>query len=466
MSPFVARWLAETLRLQAASSGETIDDNEAVRQARAASADPEQRIVLRARYIGEREGLLPGLHEWQQRLRMTVLLAAVLAVVAGFSSALAVLGDGGRAVNIVWALGALLGLNIFMLLIWLGSLVMLRHDAGSGGLLGRLCLALARWINGRRNLLPARAFANLLARDGLERWLFSSLTHGLWLLMLIAAGAGLLLALSLRSYDFVWETTILSPDVFVSFIAVSGSVPAWFGFQLPDAEMVRQSASGLVTDQARVEGWGRIWASWLLGCLLVYGVLPRLLLFLACGIGLRRRLSALRLDIGSPQWLSLASRLSPRSERGGVTDPQPEAPIDGPLQRSPDSRGPAVLLTLELSSNEDWPPALSQDVVVLRDADSREQRQASLDAVQENRPARLLLSCDARLSPDRGSLHFLRDASAWSARSRVCLLHVGSAGEERLLSWQESLGAMGFAEHEIMRDRITALAWLEGNDHG
>lgn len=466
LSPFAARWLAEIRRLEEAQQGNPEDDGEAVSQARLQSPDPEQRIVWRARFLAEGTAAWQALHDWQQGLRLAVLVAAALALLIGFTSALAVLGDSSRAVNIIWALGALLGLNALMLLVWLAGLFLMRRHGSGGGLLGRLSLWLARRLAGRRRGLPGRALTGLLASRGLEPWLLSGITHFLWLLMLLAAGAGLLLALSLRSYDFVWETTILSSEVFVSFVRISGALPAKLGFQVPDAELVRQSASGLLGEQGRVEAWGRVWASWLLGCLLVYGVLPRLLLSLLSLLRLWLGLHRYRLDTQSPEWLALATRLQPDSERGGVTDPERADPGAAELKRKADASGPPALLSLEMDEVPDWPPTGLKGVELCQDADARDQRQSSIQAVQDWQPSRLLFACDTRLSPDRGSLRFLQQLAAEAAVSRVLLLRVEAAGEQRLLSWRESLTGLGFTEREIMQNRAAALAWLEGGGHG
>src|SRR5690606_40190750 len=55
-----------------------------------------------------------------------------------------------------------------------------------------------------------------------SRWWLSSITHAFWTAALAGSLTGLLLALSLRSYAFVWETTILPASVFAAVVQLLG----------------------------------------------------------------------------------------------------------------------------------------------------------------------------------------------------------------------------------------------------
>ncbi|MFN2287812.1 MAG: hypothetical protein ABR578_05720, partial [Chromatocurvus sp.] len=129
ISSFDAHWLAEAVRLREAATG-TFEDAEAVRAARAMATDTEQRILIRACRLGEREGLAQAIATWRPRARLLLLTLAVVALISGFGAALAVLGDGSRPVNVIWALGGLLGIHLFSLLLWLLGLWFGGRDAG------------------------------------------------------------------------------------------------------------------------------------------------------------------------------------------------------------------------------------------------------------------------------------------------------------------------------------------------
>uniref|UniRef100_UPI002B1E1CA9 DUF2868 domain-containing protein n=1 Tax=Pseudomonas oryzihabitans TaxID=47885 RepID=UPI002B1E1CA9 len=127
------------------------------------------------------------------------------------------------------------------------------------------------------------------------------LVHGLWLLILGSALATLLALLSGRSYLFVWETTLLGSDTFVLLTQGLGALPHLLGFPLPDPASIAASGDAASPLAAARQAW----AGWLLGVVLVYGLLPRLLLTLLCLWRWQRGRQRLRLDVERPGYLHL-----------------------------------------------------------------------------------------------------------------------------------------------------------------
>ncbi len=72
-----------------------------------------------------------------------------------------------------------------------------------------------------------------------------------------------------------------------------------------------------------IESARQAWAGWLVGVLLVYGLLPRLGLALLCLWRWRRGRATLRLDLNLPGYAQLRERLMPSGERLGVNDTAP-----------------------------------------------------------------------------------------------------------------------------------------------
>ena len=460
-SAFESRWLAEAVRLREAGSG-ALEDAAAVRAARESAGDVERRIRVRAQLLGEREGLAQAIAGWRPHARLLLAMLAAVALFSGFGVAVAVLGDGSRPVNVVWALGGLLGVHLLSLLFWFVSLWLGGRDAG--GALGHAWLWLTTRF--RSSHLPAQAgaaLAALLGRSGLMRWWLGAVTHGLWLLALTGALAGLLITLSARRYGFVWETTILPTEVFVRFIQGLGWLPAQLGFAIPDIAAVRGAGGA---DGAQDEAARLAWSSWLIGCMVVYGIVPRLLLWLGCfGAYLVGR-ARLRLDLSLPGYAALAARLAPASERIGVTDAAPAHlpraqvgaahPVDG---------HDAVLLGLELRPDLRWPPVLPANVRTAGVIDSREQRHRMLAQLSAAPPARLLIAVDPRLSPDRGSLEFIAELSRPAGACRVWLIRP-EAGDDpaRRQHWRDSLRDIGLDDSAVIEDADGALRWLGQGD--
>lgn len=453
-----AHWLAEAVRLREAHWG-PLEDADAVREARLHGGELTSRILLRARLLARREGLDALLARWRQGAAMTFVILVLATLLAGAGAALGALGDGSRPVNVLWAIGALLGLHALTFLIWLGSfLIRPAHATG----LGRLWLwATRKLARGPDAALVPQALLNLLARAGALRWLFGAVSHLLWLAALCTALAALLTVLSTASYRFVWATTLLQPETFVRLVAVLGWLPAQLGFAAPDPAVVRASDGA----QALPAGAQAQWAIWLLGLVICYGIVPRLLAGLVCVVMSGRALRGLRIDPELPGYAALRDRLQPPAESMGVDEPA--GPLRTPAvvaaQALQDLSGQAVLAGIELPPGAQWPPselpAQAHDAGIL---DTREQRNALLDALARTHAPRLLLACDAQQTPDRGSLALIADLSGKAAQTRVWLsARFGDASApDRAAVWRTRLQQAGLPAEAILHDADRPLEWL------
>jgi len=139
LTPLDRIWLTEAVRLREEHAG-PLDDDEANRQARTQGGDLPALIERRALWLAHRDGLIEALRHWRQGARLGALALILLALFTGAGLAFAALGDGQRPVNVFWALGSLLGLNLLTLLGWLLGLLL---TGDSSGALGRLWLWLS-----------------------------------------------------------------------------------------------------------------------------------------------------------------------------------------------------------------------------------------------------------------------------------------------------------------------------------
>lgn len=469
LSALETRWLAELVRRHETRHGR-LDDRDALIDARSGPPDLETRICLRADALGTREGWRDAILRWRGRARLSLLAAGVLALMLGAASAAAVLGDGTRPVNVVWALGGLLGVHFFSLLLWFASMLAAPRAARGGSALGAFWLRLVAMFDRSPAAadLPL-ALGGLLARGRLATYGLGLVSHLLWLLALSGAAAGLLVLLAARRYGFVWETTILPADAFVSLTTLLGAVPGWLGFPVPDAALVLDSAQDGVgvrssIGAAAAEAARRAWSGWLLGCLLVYGVLPRLLLALGCALLWRLGTNRLRLDLGLPEYMRLRAGLLPASERLGIRDPAPPGG-SRPVRHAgrPGSTGVVTMVALELGDDLPWPPvewsALADDGGRL---DSREQRRAILDRFERAPPARLLIAIDRRLTPDRGSLGLITELVDRAGETRLWALPAADTRADRLGLWRDGMARLGVAPEAVLHDQAAVARWLEG----
>ena len=453
--PLRAHWLAELIRLREAHWG-PLEDASAVRQVRQLDADLPARILARAQLLAQRENLIPLVDGWRRSALAVLAVLLLLALASGVGVAAGALGDGTRPVNVLWALGALLGLHALTFVLWLASFL-LRPAAMTP--LGRLWLwATRKLARGPDSALVPQAFLNLLARAGALRGLFGAVSHGLWLAGLSAALATLLVLLSTASYRFIWATTLLAPDTFVWLTQAVGWLPSLLGFPLPDAAMVRASdGAQVLAANAQVQ-----WSLWLIGVVVVYGILPRLVAWLACVAVTRRALGVLAIDPALAGYAALRDRLEPPAQSTGIDRPvdplhEPRVAPSAPLALG----GQPVLLGLELPPDLHWPPtSLPPNILDAGNLDTREQRNRLLDALAQAAASRLLIACDARQTPDRGTLALIADLAAHAGHTRVWLVAPDGADTREPL-WRERLAALGLDAGAIIGIGGAPLPWLE-----
>jgi hypothetical protein len=454
LTPLQNLWLTETIRLREEHAG-PLDDLEANRLARAAGGDLPSRIARRASWLAERDGLTAALKHWLQGARLALVLLMIFAVLSGAGLAFAALGQ--TPVNVFWALGSLLGINLILLLSWALGLIFAGEH---GATLGRLWLWLSEKLaRDAKAAQLAPALLLLLQRKKLNRWALGALVNGLWLLAMLSALILLLTLMATRRYGFVWETTILGADTFIHVTQALGYLPSLLGFNVPTEEMIRASGdSALDIESAR-----QAWATWLVGVLVVYGVLPRLLLALFCLWRWNSGKAALRLDLNLPGYAQLRERLMPTSERLGVNDPAPAQ-----LHRVESNVGElasegALLVAIELDEQRPWPPPLPKSVSNAGILDSRESRHKLLEQLSRFPPARLAIACDPRRSPDRGSLALIAELARNAGATRVWLLQAppGEALDgQRLGDWHAALQQL-----ELPFANCAPMNWLEsGHD--
>lgn len=443
-------WLCETVRLREEHTG-LLEDNEACRKARATQGSLAERLQVRGLFLAKRDGLITALQHWLQGARLALWLLIFSAIVSGVVLAKTALSGNAEAINIFWALSGLIGLNLLSLLAWCFSLLFTKHTSSP---LSQAWLWLSNKLaRDAKAAQLAPALLVLLQRHNLLRWGLGRILHGWWLITLTTALLSLIALLATRRYGFVWESTIVASDTFIFLVNTLGQPGAWLGFGLPSQELIQNSGlHALADEQAR-----QVWASWLLGMLFIYGVLPRLMCSLLCEWRWRKGIKKLQLNADDPVWQPLHERVQPSSERLGVVD---EAPHTLPSSQTGAqlSGHAAVLVGIELDDSISWPPEQLTANAQIQDAgviDTREQRRHILEQLSAKPPARLLIACNPQRSADRGTLHLIAELSRTAVNTRVWLLDL-TAPDERLSVWQERLD-----ELKLTHSRTAPWGWLE-----
>ena len=430
---FDGRLLAEAVRLAEQAEGKPFEDPAAEASARAASGDFEQRIVQRARALEVSKPLLETLSQFQSSLRGCLAVALALAFAAGAATGHAALSaEAGEAVNFHWTVLALLGVASLTLCLWI-LLTLLAPRAPTMVSLGGLTAWAARRLAGafsRGTLRGAmmKSAANAMLRGGIARWTVGAMTHGLWLSFLLGALAMTLLILSTRQVVFAWQTTILSEAAYLPITRALAVLPELLGFTTPTSGEIldsRWTGAGSVTSAA-----SNAWAGLLVGCIVAYGILPRLCALAFCLFAHGRAKARFRLDPSAPGYLRLREKLMPSAEREGVVDPDregPEGELPPPPVPSIDRTRSIAILGSEIDAAAGWPPSFAQTAVEdIGLVDSRQDRERALEALRGLRPGLVLIAVSALTTPDRGVAAFVtRVAEASDAPMALLLTEAG-----------------------------------------
>lgn len=448
-------WACEAIRSRELSWG-PLEDHQAIAHAmRMQGATPQ--IISRARALGLSIGIASGMQQLRRAGLIALGMVLVLAWLAGASAALSALGDGKQDVNIVWALAGLVGINTISLLAWLTSL-------GLTGKQGSWIADTWQWLTARfakgpGSTLAMQSWWSMWQRAGGQRWMLGCLTHAAWALATVSAILVLLFSLATRHYTFVWETTLLSPSVFVWLTESLGWLPSRLGFAVPDLETIKtsgQSASTLPDAQ-------RLWSGWLMGCIVIYGLLPRLLLcVVSIGMLVRTR-NRITIDFSDPYYAQLVQRLQPPSQPPSGNMPSASVmQVTGLTGAEPAALNDVCVMTaIEPDPGSAWPPpGLGEMIQAISAIDTRESRHAVNQRLASHPPRRLAIAIDARRTPDRGTLRLILELSSHAGQTLAWLRH-GHAPLARSSLWQSSLAACPGIQVLVTDHVSDVVKWFE-----
>ena len=443
-TPFAATWVAEIIRQQEAAQG-PYDDRQ-VQRHWIEESDLETRVLRRARILAERHELAPAIDRYQFSWRFTLGLLSLIAVISGISLAMQITPTQVRTVSLIEALIMLIALNALFIIIWAVSMMAKPRARGLGGWLFKLISSRPHSSRLHKTdlLRVAKAHTSVLHRYHLLKPTFSSVSHLVWTLLLTAALLTLVARFVAFEYEFVWRTTLLNDAQINALLNTFHALPSLFGLPRPAVDQL----SGFPENNRAV-------ALWLLACVCLYALLPRLLLLLGSVWVYHRRAKYLPID-----W-SLAgfSELHQQWQRSATDEVDPPPTV---IQR----RGPnamnrtfattpatndvleQVRLHPQLVITVDWPAAAQRQLtdqmqdypdVSVCSANSAAERQQLLEALHRHASAapRLLVLINAQLSPDRGTLRFIDTLTEYTTPE---LGLVSDTAQTKVRVWHDYVG--------------------------
>ncbi len=382
--------------------------------------------------------------------RIILLLAAIL---GGLAAAHAT-GESST-LNIYWLLVVLLGFNFLSILLWCVGISLNVQGLSSG-----IAAQLACWLPfhfrkkeaDSTSTLAARAWWETCLSGSVGRWRISVLTHQFWLVYLLTGMGVLILLMLAKQYDFVWGTTLLPENSLPELTRLLGVPMQHIGLIVPDDGQVAASRIGAGAQDSVIRS---AWAGFLVGALIVYGLLPRLILILLSFCMLKLSEYRYKLDLYLPYYVTLRQSLIAKEFVTSVIDRDPGMGKEQPVLavRSEPANRPfpanALVIGIELDNHAVWPEGtICQENV----ADQKTFIRVS-EMLKKSRSA-LLIGVAAHRLPDRGVQRMINELSALtSGQIWLMLLQSSPAipvAESRKQAWYRLAQACSIpAEHVL-----------------
>lgn len=447
------------------ATGAPMRDPAIEQQALSCAGSFEDRIVVRAAAFAAAHGLEPLITAAGRRLRLTAYAVLASGFLLGIGAAHA-LPDGFPArANVVALLLVLIAPNLTMLLVWasvLGYGSWRGHDAAAAGWIGRRTLAAYRLLNRHVAITPqtraaALSWSHYLLHTPAGHWRLSQLTHGFWL----ALTAGALLAcwwlMVIHQIDFLWGSTLLSEQQVQALLTRLTHAVASVGFAAPEAADIAASRVDLGAQTPELR---QRWGLFVIGSLVLCGLLPRTLAAIISVLAARHRDRRLSLDLTRPGYARLRPLLAPLASVTRVLDADEAAvfaKVDAKHGIIPTAAAlppQAVWLSLERAPRAGV--VHSQVALDLGVVATRADQERVLAALARSQPVReaVVIVADIAITPDRGVTRFLSEIAARAACPAWLLLDgAGSAAawraadrETRCADWSQAAGEAGITQ--------------------
>ena len=439
-----------------------------------AAVQPDARLLTQ---------IIHRIRSWENAI---IILGVILATAGGaFAAAGSFDTTDGQPINIFWILGAILGgqtvlLALWLILVLLSGRLLRRFSLGgviitiAGGFASRF--GARKRGQHRRCVSAATAAAATADFGGLRgRWALGTISHLTWTGFNCGLLVAMLIILNFQQVDFGWETTIGSDAFFEDAGEVISIAPQWVGFDVPNPEQIQAARIDPSTGQLAGSGEAprRAFSGLLIGSVLLYGLAPRILLFLAC-FGLWRR--------SRKRWQpdTDATRFAPLRR---MTEPQavqvktlPIENVESNEEQEDTSTEPrrtegSALVGLELPTPEcGWPPPCGAPIEDLGILESREDRAAISRrlSIANTRPARLIAVAHMSTTPDRGIARSLKQIHQAAEGPKLNVVLTGGdqfrsrvdakALDRRIVDWKALVEGLGVSGElfELDLDHLTA----------
>lgn len=386
----------------------------------------------------------------------------------GAGAAMAVLRfTGDHPINVLVVLAVFVLLQLLTLAVTVAAFLWSRFSPGFLAQLPLMALIrkLIIRLAGPRDV--GRLFARRTLYEGVERWLLFRTVQLGAVGFNAAAVVTFMGAVALTDLAFAWSTTLrLGADGFLQFCQTLAAPWApWLPEAVPtrdlihatqyyrlDAAYVHAPVGVRVEDAAAAGGW---WP-FLLMCLLVYGLLPRLVLLMGSTVGVRHALATLPFD--TPEEAEIIARLttpqvrSVHQEDPGDTEPLGRGMPPAASPRAFGDEARVVVVRWRDAAISDgsfaerirgrWGAIVEEPIASAGGRDHADE-QAALSRA-ESSPSAVIVIAEPWNAPDRAFKRFVRGLRERGAPNRkVYVLLTEGGDEDQRAVWAGYLAELG-----------------------
>lgn len=409
-----------------------------------------QRLKIRAQRLIKENALAEALLHPQKLFTRASQLSIVIAAILGMLAAGHAVGESAT-LNIYWLLVVLLGFNLLSILLWLAGITFNLQGLSTG-----IAAYLASWLPYRQKenkTISSRAtsaWCESCLTGSIGKWRISVLTHQFWLTYLTAGLVILILLMIARQYNFIWGTTLLSESSIPAFTQFMAKPMEYLGLMAPDSNQIAASRIGIRVQDTETRS---AWARFVLGAILLYGILPRAILLVISTLMRKLAERNFKLDLYLPYYIELRQRLMTSEIAGRVIDADPHAGVKQ-TQVAPEMVDNAIpanaqAIGIELDNQTIWPDSVTCHGNIINQLSH-----AKAIKTVKNINGPLLIGVAAHRLPDRGVQRTIRELIGNTAKEPwLVLLYKPSAApvtDTRKIAWFRLAEACGIpAEHVI-----------------
>lgn len=410
----------------------------------------QQKTVKRASQLALMTGLSNTYGQILKRNKTIIRVGYLLLAMLGFFAVLQTLSQTSIELNVFWLLLVLVGVNFASICIWLihssatlGKKNLTNHASPFAALYKKAIL----WKYSKTKDTPVLlAWNKLYLHGSTGYWFLSYNIHTAWLWYLVGGIVALIVTLSGQQFNFVWGTTLLSAEAFITLTEHMGAIPKMLGFDVPSHKQILQSQMG--SELSSAPELRPIWSSFIFGCVFVYALIPRLILLLSSLLMYQYVRRQFQPNWDAPYFFSLRSRMISKHTSLGIVDVDLESPNQRENNSSliPESSELMRMTQLALPENMvkilfEWGDIsrtqLNKSVIdkafVVNSADDQND---ALSAIKESK-APLALYVPLERAADRGAARFCQTIREYAPLYLIVVQQTSDNSDSvRMASWQ------------------------------